>query len=176
MVLNFSILGFFCYNFYLVYVERKLVEVNFWSYIAPTILGLQGVLLVSLGPLVLLTYRRTSLFTTILHRLDPLSLQLYHRYIQSIARWYATIPPYIFQDNEIALPRLLSIKYIPYSEIEQVVFTRSKRGRGLAVYLMKITTVNHQVYTASFYQIAQAQFAMTTFNEKCYRIKVINSI
>lgn len=176
MILNFSILGFFCYNFYLVYVERKLVEINFWSYVSPTILGLQGVLFTGLGPLVLLTYRRTSLFTAILHRLDPVSLRLYHQYIHSIARWYATIPPYIFQENEIALPRLLSIKYIPYSEIEQVVFTRSKRGRGLIIYVMKITTVNGQVYTASFYQIVQAQFAMAAFNEKYYRIKIFNNI
>lgn len=176
LLVNFSVIFFFGYNFHVVYTERKLYHIDFLSYVLPTILYLQVILAIPFGILLYLTYRRTAIFITILRQLDEDNLQLYHRYVQVIGRFWAGIAPYVFQTRHIIIPTLISQKNIPYTEIMDVSFSRSRPYKSPTVYNMKIRTFENKKHSVTFYQYAQAQFAIQTFMEKQPGIPVVNSI
>ncbi|MGJ1447449.1 hypothetical protein ACR79S_10965 [Sphingobacterium spiritivorum] len=176
LLVNFSIIFFFCYNFHVVYTERKLYHISFLNYILPTILYLQAVLAVPFGLLLFFTYRRTATFITILRQLDSDSLLLYYRYVQVIGRFWAGIAPYIFQTRHIIIPTLLSKKNIPYTDIMDVSFSRSRPYKAPTTYSMNIRTFENKKHSVTFYQYAQAQFAMHTLMDKQPGIPVVNNM
>lgn len=158
-LLNCSILFFFIYSFYLVYTSRNIAEPSFILYILPTVLSIQAILLLAIGPLIYIAYNRFKAFIGILKSLDKEYMILYQIYISKIARIWAGIPPYIFTKNGFIILRTFGNKRIPYQQIIRISTKTIKLTSAPFKYRLQIHTEENVNFTFNFTQEIQSVFA-----------------
>ncbi|MCL1668566.1 hypothetical protein M2T82_10880 [Elizabethkingia ursingii] len=159
VVLNFSILFFFIYNFHVAYTSRNITKPSFTPYILPIVLSIQAILLLAIGPLIYITYKRFRSFIGILRSLDKEYIMLYQIYISKIARAWAGIPPYIFTKDGFIILRTFGNKIIPYQQII-CISTRTIQIPGAPFkYRLQIDTEVYASFTFNFTQEIQSVFA-----------------
>ncbi|OPB94580.1 hypothetical protein [Elizabethkingia ursingii] len=159
IILNCSILFFFIYNFYVAYNSRSITESHFLPYILPTVLSIQVVLLLAVGPLIYITYKRFRSFIGILRNLDKEYITLYQIYISKIARVWAGIPPYIFTKEGFIILRTFGNRIIPYQQIIGISTKTIQIPGASFKYRLKIDTQQHASSTFTFTQEIQSVFA-----------------
>ncbi|MCL1664577.1 hypothetical protein M2T78_09970 [Elizabethkingia ursingii] len=159
IVLNFGIIFFFIYNFHIVYTSRNTTKPSFIPYILPTVLSIQAILLLAIGPLIYITYKRFKTFMSILRNLDKEYMTLYQIYISKIARVWAGIPPYIFTKDGFIILRTFGNKIIPYQQIINTSSKTIKIPGASFKYRLQISTEKQGNFTFTFTQEIQSVFA-----------------
>ncbi|CAM3687989.1 hypothetical protein ELOC111193_16680 [Elizabethkingia occulta] len=157
--LDCGILFFFIYNFHIAYTNRNITKPSFIPYILSTVLSIQAILLLAIGPLIYITYKRFKTFIVILRNLDKEYIILYQLYISKIVRVWAGIPPYLFVKDGFTILRTFGNKTIPYQQIIRIS-TKTIKIPGVSFkYRLQIDTEEHAEYTFNFTQEVQSVFA-----------------
>ncbi|PUB34360.1 hypothetical protein C8J95_10224 [Elizabethkingia sp. YR214] len=159
VILNCSILFFFIYNFHAAYNSRSITEPHFIPYILTTILSIQAILLLAIGPLIYMTYKRFGSFMDILRSMDKEYIMLYQIYISKIARVWAGIPPYIFTKDGFIIFRTFRNKRIPYQQVTRISTKTIEIPGTPFKYRLKIDTEVYASFTFTFTQEVQSVFA-----------------
>lgn len=159
IALDCGILFFFIYNFYLAYTSRNITKPSFIPYILPTVLSIQAILLLAIGPFIYITCNRFKTFIGILRSLNKEYMILYQIYISKIARVWAGIPPYIFTKNGFIILRTFRNKSIPYQQIIRVSTKTIEIPGASFKYRLLIDTEEHASFTFNFTQEVQSVFA-----------------
>ncbi|AQX51351.1 hypothetical protein [Elizabethkingia anophelis] len=164
--INCGILFFFTYNFYVAYNSRNITKAFFIPYILPTILSIQAILLLAIGPLIYITYKRFKIFMGILRNLDKEYMTLYEIYISKIARVWAGIPPYVFTKDGFIILRTFGNKIIPYQQIIRISSKTIKIPGASFKYRLQISTEKQGNFTFTFTQEIQSVFAIENIKLK----------
>lgn len=127
VLVDLGIVLFFLYGAYSVYSERNLDE-NFLAYVAPTVLGIQGILLLVLVPLGILIYTRFQSAFKEINGLNEEYLQRYRDYVFSIDRAFAGIPPYIFTQRGMVISSNFGHIVFPRNSIDKLTIKIVSRG------------------------------------------------
>lgn len=167
LTVNLSVLLLFVNLFYSVYTERQISEPSFPAYILSTILYLQVILSLTIGPLIWISYRRFRRFTDLLKGLDQEHMALYESYTKRLMRiaGAAGIAPYVFAADKLIVPGLFSNKEMPYDIITEVRTSRIWSGNPFK-YRVKVTLADSRKYYFSFIHGHQLDFLISNLGSK----------
>lgn len=127
IISNLSIMAFFLYGFYSVYAERNIQE-SFIYYTGKTILAIQAILILPLGFLGIIFYRRFYYAIKEIANLNEEYLQCYYDYVHSIERAFTGIPPYLFTQNGLIIQNNFSQEIYPANSIDRLTIKIVSRG------------------------------------------------
>lgn len=171
IVVPLGLFAYLGYEVYLNFIERRISDKSFFEFALP----LSGVLLLLFLvflPVILLIRYRVNRFIKLLHETDTEHLLLYQQYTRAVARLSANIPPYLFSENGIIIPKLLSVDRVRYSDIMEISHKTFKSGRTYGT-TITLETYNNQKYHISFFQGEKLSFFLNAIAQKHLHIPVI---
>lgn len=127
VIINLGVITFFIYSFYSVYSERNIQE-NFIYYVGKTILEIQSILILPLGFLAIIIYRRFHRTINEINNLNEEYLKCYYDYVHCIKRFFTGIPPYLFTQKGLIIQNNLSQEIYPSNSIDRLKIKIVSRG------------------------------------------------
>lgn len=161
ILVDLGIIFFFLYGFYSTYIERG-IATSFIAYVMPTIFAIQCILTLAFGLVGLFIYYRFRYAIREINNLNEEYLNRYWKYVYSIDRAFAGIPPYIFtQRGMVVLSNFGQVLYPPNS-IDKLTVTIVTSG-GMPRNIIKIYQNNKVTSSLNFlgFQTRRLEFLKT---------------
>ncbi len=166
-----GLLGYFTYLVYMNYIERGIHDKSFFEFGLP-LSGISVLLLLVFLPVILFINYRVNRFIRLLHEIDKEHLLLYQQYTEAVPRLFASIPPYLFSEKGVLIPKLFSIKCVPYSVIMEISYKKFRSGRNYGT-TITLETYDGEKHYISFFLDQKLQFFLSTIAWMHLHIPVI---
>ncbi|MCL7987080.1 hypothetical protein M8998_03890 [Sphingobacterium sp. lm-10] len=128
LLVDLLLVSLFIYAIYSVYQHREL-QVPFLAYSFPTVLSLQGILLLVFAPLMWVIYNRFQFILVEIKNLNEEFALLYKEYCQQIPRFFSTPPQYLIsQKGLLVFKNFKRFVFRPHA-IQRIAIRRVNWGR-----------------------------------------------
>ena len=171
IVVPLGLFAYLGYGVYLNFTERRISDKSFFEFALP-LLGVLLLLFLVFFPIILFTRYRVNRFIKLLHEIDTEHLLLYQQYTKVVPRLSTNIPPYLFCENGIIIPKMLAIERVRYSDIMEISHKTFKSGRTYGT-TITLETYNSQKHHISFFLGEKLSFFLNAIAQKNLHIPVI---
>lgn len=172
IVVPLGLFAYLGYGVYLNFIERHISHQSFFEFALP-LFGVLLLLFLVFFPIILFIRYRVNRFIKLLKEITE-HLLLYQQYTRVVPRLSAHIPPYLFSEKSIIIPRLLSIHRIYYSDIMEISHKTFKSGRTYGT-TITLETYDNQKHQISFFLAEKLSFFLNAIAQKHLHIPIIRT-